>query len=1110
MVGVLQSKLMPPSLSPYIIARPRIVKILSSASIKLITLKAPAGYGKSIIMCQLAEAFDKPLVWYQLDAYDNDGVLFLQTLITGINRYFPEFGREVLQTIEQSDLRSRLRLIITAFTNELAARCEKGMIIVFDDFHRITEPFIHIFIKELIDYLPSGLKIMIASRTELPFSVSRSKLSGYVSGIGREELAFTSAEIKAFMELGQKNVSKEIIEVLSRNTGGWPAALRLLGEENWRVEKISDANKNKEIFTYILSEVFSELSADIREFLMATAVLDSVVPDFCNLFLDRNDSFKILKYLEKQGLFLIPLSGQKKVYRYHQLFREFLLEQLGERKKTLLKRAGELAFSLGDLEVAVGYLSVEGLEVDLIPVLIKAGQQALFCGRWQTVAYWLQNLSQDRISKEPWLCMFQATVGVNRGKLYEAEFWVSKAEIGFSECGDQLGLGESQILRSRIMRYHGQYQRCLQLLQTAEINLGVEVIADRLGLILEKAYCLVVTGDSEKALRFLEKALKSARTIKNGFFQASLLEMLGNIFYAQGKYAKALQAYHRSSEVTSDGILPNYYMQDLIPFIYKDWGQLDLALEYAERNLAIRESLGLFESLPSVYHSLSYIHLELGNFQLVEEYSKKAIQMISDYGGDNAYLMLNKMALAWALFLQNQWTEAKNQAEETLVLIDQNQNEMIQSSCQVCIAGIYALMGDCSRAKQLLFAGISVLEHIHHQSRLCDGYRTLAFVHFCMGETKPAQEYSRKYLSTAAAMNYVQGFITTSYEMYQPILHYALEQGIEIVFVQRVLIRLGGHALPILQLLANHQDPEIRARTILPLAEIGDAQASLTLEKMICDPNPQVRRLASLITCRFSPGSIGGLSNKREEPVVPLTIQVMGRSKIYLHKKEVTNWRTIKTRELLLYLAHQDGPVSKETLIEELWNDFEPDRATGLLRTTLYYLRKILSENNCSDLLQTKNKYYYLQAGDYELDRHRFEELISRSLVKGTDPGLAADLLENAVKLYQGEYLRDIHTTWVILFQVHINQLHSQARLRLAYYYTEKENYIRALNHLNVLERIDPLNEEVYGLLMTVYAKMGQRKEVKTKYQTLKANLAKEVGIKPSDKVSELYRGLIG
>ncbi|MGE5550028.1 MAG: hypothetical protein ACM3ZC_05785 [Bacteroidota bacterium] len=106
-----------------VIERPRLLRLLSDFENRKATLLlAPAGYGKTIAMLQLAESAGRALVWYHLDGYDNDPAVFIQYLATGLLRQFTAFGQQALQLIEQGKIESRLRLLVTPSPTECCCR----------------------------------------------------------------------------------------------------------------------------------------------------------------------------------------------------------------------------------------------------------------------------------------------------------------------------------------------------------------------------------------------------------------------------------------------------------------------------------------------------------------------------------------------------------------------------------------------------------------------------------------------------------------------------------------------------------------------------------------------------------------------------------------------------------------------------------------------------------------------------------------------------------------------------------------------------------------------------------------------------------------------------
>ena len=101
------------------------------------------------------------------------------------------------------------------------------------------------------------------------------------------------------------------------------------------------------IIDYLVEEVLSRRPTAIRDFLCRTSILERLSAPLCNSILEISNSQQILKELEETNLFLIPLDAERRWYRYHHLFREFLGLCLRERQfeevPGLHRRAAETA-----------------------------------------------------------------------------------------------------------------------------------------------------------------------------------------------------------------------------------------------------------------------------------------------------------------------------------------------------------------------------------------------------------------------------------------------------------------------------------------------------------------------------------------------------------------------------------------------------------------------------------------------------------------------------------------------------------------------------------------------------------------------------------------------
>jgi LuxR family maltose regulon positive regulatory protein len=83
-VPVLETKLRRPSVSPLLVARPRLLDQLTTwLDRRLILVSAPAGYGKTALASQWLDSVDGAHAWLSLDGRDDD----LATLPCGGHSY---------------------------------------------------------------------------------------------------------------------------------------------------------------------------------------------------------------------------------------------------------------------------------------------------------------------------------------------------------------------------------------------------------------------------------------------------------------------------------------------------------------------------------------------------------------------------------------------------------------------------------------------------------------------------------------------------------------------------------------------------------------------------------------------------------------------------------------------------------------------------------------------------------------------------------------------------------------------------------------------------------------------------------------------------------------
>jgi DNA-binding SARP family transcriptional activator len=128
------------------------------------------------------------------------------------------------------------------------------------------------------------------------------------------------------------------------------------------------------------------------------------------------------------------------------------------------------------------------------------------------------------------------------------------------------------------------------------------------------------------------------------------------------------------------------------------------------------------------------------------------------------------------------------------------------------------------------------------------------------------------------------------------------------------------------------------------------------------------------------------------------------------HEDRVLSLGGVKQRALLaVLLLRANEVVGRQVLVDELWGDAPPERATHILNVRLSRLRKTLETGGQSPLLTRPGGYLLCIAPD-ELDLHRFERLVDdgRRARRDSNPTLASASLRAALSLWRGQALADL------------------------------------------------------------------------------------------------------
>ncbi|PID23700.1 LuxR C-terminal-related transcriptional regulator [Sporosarcina sp. P7] len=322
-VYIANEKIKMPIANEEVISRKDIEIPIHSKLVRLTIVRAPEGYGKTMLLSKSFSQITDSTAWLTLDEMDNDPIRFWTYVITSLEKSGNMIDAEkVLSFIKTSP---PYYMIVDMLLNELNAQ-RRRVTLILDDYHMITNPVIHNMMNQFIDSLSRHIKVFITSRNEVPLSVSKWRTKGWVYEIGIQQLQFQLKEVREFFDK-RPSLSRYSIffyEQVLRITEGWPLGIQLISliglaeDPQWNVEESSVLSPV--VANYLVYEVLCSLTPFMQDFLMRTSVLQYVTPESCNQLLNRNDSEEVLREIEKRGLFLNQLTDSQLTYTYHSLF----------------------------------------------------------------------------------------------------------------------------------------------------------------------------------------------------------------------------------------------------------------------------------------------------------------------------------------------------------------------------------------------------------------------------------------------------------------------------------------------------------------------------------------------------------------------------------------------------------------------------------------------------------------------------------------------------------------------------------------------------------------------------------------------------------------------
>src|SRR5215470_18068814 len=275
----------------------------------IVSVVAPAGYGKTTLLAQWAERGGQAFAWVSVDEKDNDPKVLLTYVAEALNAVQP-VGQRVFDALASPG--SSVPGSVVPRLGAALSSMISPVVLVLDDVHLLHGTECRAALSVLADHVPAGSRLVLAGRDPPPLRIARLRAEGKILEIGPGDLSLTAAEAAALLRAAEVTLGEDEAAELHRRTEGWPVGLYLAAlylREGGTLGQAAAAFGGDDRFVseYLESELLARLSEQQRVFLTRAAVLERMCGPLCEAVLEQPGSGALLAELERLEPGTIPV-----------------------------------------------------------------------------------------------------------------------------------------------------------------------------------------------------------------------------------------------------------------------------------------------------------------------------------------------------------------------------------------------------------------------------------------------------------------------------------------------------------------------------------------------------------------------------------------------------------------------------------------------------------------------------------------------------------------------------------------------------------------------------------------------------------------------------------
>lgn len=410
---MLDLKLQPPAFRTGLVTRPRVLEQFPEPSDSpVVSVVAPAGYGKTTILGQYQDTLDYPSAWLTVDESDSDPMALLASISDAL------VSANLIEDCSDELRRVGSESVMTKGVGLLADRLEDttSAVLLIDHVDHLSTVSALDVVGAVMTRLAGPTQVVVASRTGTGLPLPQLRTQGRVIELTEVHLAMTEEEAReVFTTLGVE--PEHVIESVMRTTEGLPVGVYLtaMALKSGAPSPAEMEIRGDDFFLadYLKQELLDATTESLRSFLVRSSILTRLSGPLCDHVFETEGSAETLSRLKDANLLIVPMDRTRTWYRYHSLLRDLLSSELERRQPehiaSLHSRAAAWFEDHGDVVLAIDHLQRAGERDRFAKLVLQEGRRIFAVGQMERLSAWLSWLEEtDTIHEYPELAAFGA------------------------------------------------------------------------------------------------------------------------------------------------------------------------------------------------------------------------------------------------------------------------------------------------------------------------------------------------------------------------------------------------------------------------------------------------------------------------------------------------------------------------------------------------------------------------------------------------------------------------------------------------------------------------------------------------------------------------------